>query len=440
MRPAEDIERLIDKLSNTTGAEMDKCVLQDALQALAESKETISASTRPKTWKIIMTNPIAKLAAAAVVIIAMAGAVIFLSESGPGIALADVLARVEQARAFAYKMKMTMTGVITPMAPPGRQQMEGTVTISDRYGVKMETETTDLNSGRKMIQQMYVLPDRKAIFMITPSMKQYLQMEFTDDVLSRIKKQNNDPRELIKQMMSCKYTDLGRKEIDGVEVEGFRTTDPAFAAVESGEVTLWVDAKTRLPVRTEMDLHPNEHMHMQATVYDYQWDIPVSTGEFEPVIPKDYTTIPGGNIKLPKITEEAAIEGLQLFLDIAGHYPDKLDMMNLVQETVSCKDSNTPTAQQFRQRLEKAGSEEQRAAMVMEKMRPIQSLGMFYMTLVQDRKEPVYHGRSVTVGDADAVLLRWKTSEGHYRVIFGDLSTADVNAVELPELEGSQSQ
>jgi len=407
---------------------------RDFSESLAESGQ----SEHHILFTRIVTGRITRLAAAAVIILAMLGGVVFLSESGSGIALAEVLARVEQATAFMYKMKMTITGVMMPGAPAGKQEMQGTIIISNQYGMKMEMDTTDVNSGQKMTQQVYVLPDRKAIFMIMPAMKRYVQMEFEDDILARIKKQNNDPREMIKQMIGCKYTDLGRSQIDGVEVEGFRTTDPAFAAMESGDVTLWVDAETWLPVRTEMDFRPNEQTHMQAVVYDYQWDIPTSASEFEPVIPQDYTTIPGG-VKLPSITEDAAIEGLRFFAALAGHYPSKLDMMNLMQEIVSLKDSNTPAAEQLRVKLKEAGSEEQQAAAVLETMRPVQSLGMFYMTLVQDRKEPVYHGRSVGLGDADAVLLRWKTSEDQYRLIFGDLSTADVNAAELAELEKSQT-
>jgi hypothetical protein len=35
----------------------------------------------------------------------------------------------------------------------------------------------------------------------------------------------------------------------------------------------------------------------------------------------------------------------------------------------------------------------------------------------------------------EAVLLRWKISDDQYRVIFGDLSTMDVTAEQLAELE-----
>jgi len=68
MRPAENIEKLIKNLSDKTRAKMDERVRKNMLQALAESEKP-SALTWPKIRKIIMKNPITKLAAAAVIII-----------------------------------------------------------------------------------------------------------------------------------------------------------------------------------------------------------------------------------------------------------------------------------------------------------------------------------------------------------------------------------
>jgi hypothetical protein len=48
------------------------------------------------------------------------------------------------------------------------------------------------------------------------------------------------------------------------------------------------------------------------------------------------------------------------------------------------------------------------------------------MALVADKKEPLYYGESVGPDDADKVLLKWKESEDHHRVIFGDLTTEDL--------------
>jgi hypothetical protein len=263
-------------------------------------------------------------------------------------------------------------------------------------------------------------------------------MEFSDDLLAGMKKQNNDPREVIKQIMNCKYTDLGQSVIDGVKVEGFHTTDPAMLAGTGGDgkYTLWVDAQSWLPVRADADLKMSEQMQIQYIIYDFMWDIPVNVSDFEPIIPQDYTTILPGGYKLPSASEEGAINGLRFCEQIMGRYPKKIDMMNLMNEIVAIKDINNPTeaALKLKEELDKF-LEEEKANKIMEVMRPVQSLAIFYMTLVQDRKEPVYYGESVGPDDVEAVLMRWKVSEGRYRIIFGDLSAMDVTAEELAELE-----
>lgn len=71
----------------------------------------------------------------------------------------------------------------------------------------------------------------------------------------------------------------------------------------------------------------------------------------------------------------------------------------------------------------------------MEKMRSVQSLAMFYMTLESEGKKPVYYGQTVGPDDANKVLMRWKVSDGLYRVVFGDLLTSDVTVEELEVLE-----
>ena len=404
--------------------------------------KTLTQSTQPKHIVLgdyIMKSRFTKLAvAAAVIILVVLVGLPFVSKKGTGIALADVLAKVEQAKAFMYKMKMTITGSAMPITPTGKQEIQGTITVSTEYGMKMDMDIIDPNTGEKTTQQMYMLPAKKIAYVIMPEMKKYTRMEFNEDLLARVKKQNNDPREMIKQILNSQYTELGRSVIDGKEVEGFHTTDPAMLAGmgENIKYTLWVDAKSWLPVRCEMDFKMGEQMQASSVIYDYQWDIAVDARDFEPTIPEDYTPISSEAIKMPSMSEEAAIEGLKFFVELAGQYPKKLDMLNLMQEYVTIQKSKEPAYTGLKSKGEPNQMElEKVIKKTMELMRPIQSLSMFYMSLVQGKKEPVYYGESVGPNDADKVLLRWKVSEGQYRVILGDLTTLDVTAEELPELE-----
>ncbi|MCJ7778813.1 MAG: hypothetical protein MUP16_10930, partial [Sedimentisphaerales bacterium] len=417
-----------------------------AEETARDFSETLAQTEQPKhyvLWEYIMTSKVTKLAAAAGIIIAViVGINHFI---GPvnvtSVALADVLERIEQAQAFMYKMRVTTSVGMFTGKPAETIEMDYTITISNEYGMKWETETTDHNTGKTMTQIMYIRPGQKAAIMIMPEMKKYMQMEFDDDLVARTKKQNNDPREMIKQIMGCQYTELGRSVIDGEEVEGFHTTDPAVlgGTGENIKYTLWVDTKSWLPVRCEMDFKMGEQMQASSVIYDYQWHIPVAASDFEPTIPEDYTPLSSEAIRMPSMTEEAAIEGLKFFVELSGQYPKKLDMLNLAMEFAelkkgeASKDAGRESKGEPNQvELEKVIKE------TMETMRPIQSLSMFYMSLVQGKKEPVYYGESVGPNDADKVLLRWKVSEGQYRVVFGDLTTVDITAEKLAEIEEFQ--
>ena len=426
MRPAKNLEKLIKNIDIDTNARMDKVVLDNVIETFESSKNKKSASHQPNIWRIIMKSKITKLTAAAVIIIA---ALLAIYNIGPSsVALADVLAKVEQAKAYIYKMNVKVTGSMMPGWPMG-QDMTGTVTISKDLGMKTEMEMIDPNTGETMTQENYIVPDEKLMVMLMHEKKQFIRTEFNDDLAARMKKQNNDPRELIRQMLGVKYTELGKSEIDGVEVDGFETTDPGISGGTTGDVkvTLWVDSKSWLPVLMEMDMSINEQTRSRSTFYDYQWDVPVEKSDFVPVIPDDYEALFEG-LKWPEMTEEAAIEGLKLVADLLGRYPKQVSIVDLMAEI-------SPI---MFERIKKDHPEEmtetELETKMMEAILPVYPIGLFYMALVQDQKDPVYYGE--TVGkDADAVLMRWRISDNQYRVIFGDLSAENVTTAELAELE-----
>lgn len=71
MRPADNINKLIGKLHLRASAKLDKRVHDDITKALAETQKTKSAQPVPNIWRTIMKNKMTKLAAAAVIIIAV---------------------------------------------------------------------------------------------------------------------------------------------------------------------------------------------------------------------------------------------------------------------------------------------------------------------------------------------------------------------------------
>ena len=407
----------------------------DRIKHIQNQPQPRTAGTR----RLIM-KALSKLSIAAIVLIGVSALLLFTRTPG-SIALADVYTKVQQARTFMYVMSMTMSGMgeLTGGLPDtGNWESEATVVISTEYGMKLENhmqvQAAD-GTTQNITQLAYMLPNDKIIVSIMPEQKMYQKIELTGQLLEETKKQNNDPREMIRQMMNCQYVSLGQSEINGVTVQGFETTDPAYSAGVGGDVraVLWVDAETWLPVQSEVSMTMGENMKIGITVREFQWDVPVDAAEFAYVIPDDYKEF--GSMKMPEMTEEAAIKGLEIYRGAFGTYPEKIDLVALTQRL-----SKPDVREAFQERIDaaKAAGEDAMEVFSREFVTPMTSLGMFYMRISQEKRDAVYYGRTVAPGDGAAVLLRWREDSGRYKVIFGDLSVQEMSYEELVAIEPAE--
>ncbi|MHC4743340.1 MAG: LamG-like jellyroll fold domain-containing protein [Planctomycetota bacterium] len=438
MKTIWNIEKLlVRKFRFKAGEELDSRVYSDIAEAMRKSGRHRATRAEPNLRRTILKGRTAGLAVVVAIVIAVLAGVYQIG--GAGVALAEVLQRVEQTHAFMYKIKMTVTGRMGGDTRQGETEQQGTNIVSTDHGMKMEMTLTDPGSGERSFQQTYVLPEEKAMYMILRDEERYARMEFDDNLLARMKRRSNDPREMIKRILNCRYTELGPSAIDGVKVEGFRTTDPAFYGETMGEnveVSLWVDVETQFPVLARMDLQIDERTRVKGVIYDYQWNIPVDESEFEPLIPENYEPfLTADSVKVPSPSEEGAVEGLKLFAEFTGEYAEDIDTTTLMRQVDELRGSASAAADRFRKRLRWAGSEERRMETLIEVMRPVQALRMFYAMQMQNGNDPAYYGDQVTPEFPHAILMRWSIEHGNYRVIFGDLSVAEVTADELAELE-----
>jgi hypothetical protein len=135
------------------------------------------------------------------------------------------------------------------------------------------------------------------------------------------------------------------------------------------------------------------------------------------------------------------IEALQLCADFARRYPEKLDtdsVQKITKEiTASLTTGDSPAAQQFREEARSAGSPLKAGVQAGQRFMKLMTLGMFPLMLAGQGAEPVYHGDIVTPSDATLPLMRWKTGDNEYRVVFGDLHAATVTGEELAVLEAA---
>lgn len=436
MNPADEIKRLFEEAGLSVNPDTDKRVFEDI--QTARRKSQVNPPTVPVgIGRIIMKSPIVKMAVAAVVIIAcFAG--MFMFDRTSDVALADVLNRIEQISVYMYRMSMSTSGQMVA-GQPINQEMDVTILVSHDYDAKVITEMSSPVGAENITQEMYMLPKKKAMIMLMPGQKKYMQMDLSDKMVEQTQQQNNDPRLMIKQILDCKYESLGFSTIDGVEVEGFQTSDPNYLGGMMGQVDvkIWVDVETQLPVRSEMNMQMGE-IQMNAVMYDFQWDVIVDATEFEPVIPEDYTAFTNEPIKIPEYNEQTAIQGLELFAELTGHYPEELNLMSIISKTSEAMGSKL--GRELMQQENRDEIEQERVKELTEKIMPITGLAAFYMQLVQSKSDPAYYGEFVTPEDMDRVLMRWKVSENEYRVIFGDLQAETVDADVMAELESTLPQ
>ncbi len=250
--------------------------------------------------------------------------------STSSITLAGVLDRINHITVYMYQTSMSL---IMPNGFGGHtnQEVQATTLISRGHGSKSSMETLDVDTGKSTHVDHYMLTHKQAAIMVMHEQKQYSQMELNESLLERMEKQNNDPQAMIKQILKCEHISLGRSRIDGIEVEGFQTIDPAFMGVMLGQVDVkvWIHAETWLPYRIEMDTKMGEATHTQAVFSDFQWDVPVDVAEFDPVFPDDYSSLTSAPVKMPTFNEATAINGLSQCAGLSGQYPEDLSLTSL---------------------------------------------------------------------------------------------------------------
>ena len=425
MRHLKNIERLVknsylDSIETSAGPELDGRILGDALAAMKQTERAIPTANRSDLWRTIMKSRITKLAAAAVIIAAVWVGLTVI-ESGGGVALAEVLQKIERVKAFTYNMKMNMANV--PGMPANSPiEVEMKAVIAKDVGMRMTART-----GDSIISETYVVLDEKAIVSVMPDQKQYMRIKLTNDIFWKMQKENGDPRAIVRQFTENEYTELGRSVVDGIEVEGFESNDPNIVENVLGNVIgrLWVDTSTKLPVRYDIKILAEDgKMMMDMMVYGFEWDVEVEPGALTPTIPDDYKLM--AEVEFSD-DEKFYLEVLGLFAEVSGgKYPSELNAIKIMEEF------QHEMITHFGDPMTEPNQPEGR-----QKMMNLQMAGTYYAKLTSEGKDLAYHGDIVTAEFPHAVLMRWKTDSGKYKVIFGDLSVGEVAPQELEKLEAA---
>lgn len=379
-------------------------------------------------------NRFTKLAAAAVVIMAVMTGVHYFGGSVQmaSVAWGEVLRNVEQAQSFMFQHQWTIK------TAEATTELNSVIYNASEYGIRR-----DMYMNEKLQSIAYVPPTGNVITEVLPQMKKYALATLTEQQLREMHEQVN-PRQMVKEFMSFEHTELGRDTINGIEVEGIEVDDPKFnkGLFERSVGRLWVDVRTNLPVRIELEgVAGGGSMEMKIVACDFEWDVELGASDFEPNIPADYTLLAKVDISAD---EETAIKGLRNFAEFtSGRYPSDLALMTVLKEAGEALKKKFLSDPNRDPNVEPS-PEEVLKVPGMEKYPTIQAASMFYAKLLDEDQEQdrdiAYYGGTVTADDSEAVLMRWKLSNGQYRVIFGDLTVETVTAERLVELESGSAE
>ncbi|MFC1794662.1 hypothetical protein ACFL3Q_13860 [Planctomycetota bacterium] len=391
-----------------------------------------------------MKNPITKLAAAAVIIIACVVGLSLWKNTGSGIALADVLARLEQVKAVKYKSTLKAFRSDDPNKLWHDEHY--TTLMSQEYGSKLIIEKRDPNGEEITAAIKYYYPHQKLREIVIGHTKKIYKRLVTDIQAQNEQSQSiEDSLSSLKEFLNSNHENIGRSIIDGVEVEGFQTTKTDYIVknyryrgprLVNGKdkqynTKLWVDVKTLLPFRIEYLIScifdGDNRRFLQQVDYNFQWDVPIDASAFEaPPIPDGYAI---EDIFPELANEENAIGGFKQCVDFFGNYPERIDLTSLWAES---EKGETIAVLRLKEEL-KGLTGLERDNRKMDALKPIRSLNKFYIGLAKN--DSAYYGKTVTPKDTDKVLLRWKLGDDQYRVIFGDLHADTVTLDVMKELE-----
>lgn len=276
MRSADNINNLIMKLQLKASTDLDRRVHKDISKALAESDKTKSAITQPNIGRTIMKSRITKIAAAAVIVVAV---LICINQfSGPGTSLAwgEVAKKIQASRGLIYRER-TM-GSDTPEE------------VGCMYYVSSTRSRMDNYKAGNITRVFYCDYDARNIFFVDHNNKIFGNIPMEQRGIQDFQ-QVMDLKDWVREVLSHEHKKLGRKTIEGLLCEGIETVYPIFgdinSLVENYVTRVWVSLETEYPVLCESGQVSGEDgkLQVESVMDQFQWDIELDPSEFEPKKP-----------------------------------------------------------------------------------------------------------------------------------------------------------
>jgi hypothetical protein len=349
-----------------------------------------------------------RYAAAAAAVLVVVSYLLFDLKGTSGVAWADVIDRVIEARDYICRMeKRGNFGTDLDMV----QYCSGT------FGIRQDLYVDDTK-----VAAVFINPEERRVVSLIHKERKYAIMELSEEDFEKALS-GSSPQSFVERLRGDSYREIGSQTIDGVTATGIETDSSEIAGglFEEQNLRLWVDEATQWPVRMEFEGKANDgEIWSKTTMFDFTWNPTLTAGDFAYEIPDDYTNI--GTLQRAETNEASALEGLRWFGKVMnGRYPSQLIFASIVKEF---------EAEEPRLRREGVFGDKD-----MMNFLSVQRSCRFLAELERQGKDPVYYGKNIRSNDFDKVLLRWRDDEDSYRVVFGDLRVETVSMEELKGLE-----
>lgn len=231
-----------------------------------------------------MKSPITKLAAAAVVIVAVLTGVHWFSGSIDGVSVAwgDVLENIDRVKDYTYRQRQIDSSGVIPTGFEFKGEWEMLWYYSSEFGTRW-----DQYHAGEAIGQYYVQLKKQQTVWLHPQQK-----TFSSRAEQLSQTMPLDPRSYIRQIMTEPYVHLGQRMIDGVMAEGIEVHGQKVGGplLDNAVSRLWVDVETELPVWLEAEGKCHGSDTYTRLIQDqFQWNVNLTEADFTPDIPSDYT-------------------------------------------------------------------------------------------------------------------------------------------------------
>jgi hypothetical protein len=403
MKPAEEIERLLNDMNVTPDPEKDEQVLKAVLAAQVETRQHTPASRKPGVWRMIMHSKTSKIAAAAVIIIGMLTTIHFWGSPIEGMAWADVVQPLLTAQTIVFNVR-SLEGENLPIArimSIGTQRVRSEIEISSADGKTVKViAICDFDTS----QMLTLNPKQKIAAIIDIKGLPEKPENFVEIMRNMITELQDDPNVSIES--------LGEKEIDGRMAQGLRATDS-----EGNELMIWADFQTSLPIRMELKWR---QIHSEFT--DFEFDGVLDESLFGMDIPEGYSTMSKSILSLLPLdggTEQDLVETLRSWTNEIrnGIFPKDFSPQAYIDDM--------PKLRKHIAQARKEGTDEGPWKF---------ARGWFFCRLLKPENDWHYVGKDVKFGDAESPVCWYRPTDSEtYRVIYGDLSIKDVAPENLPD-------